>query len=106
MLKKFDEEISKIILETKNIIVESNGFQDSDELLEEIYDVKGYTNFDKNKKDSQLLEKIRLTDKQVLKDACDGIWVDNIEKLDPSDESDIPAYEFCKKLYYFLKEMI
>ena len=63
MLKKFDEEISKIILETKNIIVESNGFQDSDELLEEIYDVKGYSNFDEFKKDSQLLEKIRLTDK-------------------------------------------
>ena len=49
MLKKFDEEVSKIILETKNIIVESNGFQYPDELLEEIYDVKGYHDFDEFK---------------------------------------------------------
>ena len=63
-------------------------------------------NFKEFKKDEEVLSKLKLTDKQVLKDACDGLWVDSIEKLDPEDESEAPTYEFCKQLYYFLKEML
>lgn len=107
-LKKFDEEISKLIYEhSKNkVICESNGFQYADDMLEEIYDNKGYNDFNEFKNDIELINKIKLTDKEVIKDACDGIWTDNIEKLDPSDESEVSTYEFCKQLYYFLKEML
>lgn len=107
MLKKFNEEISKIIMEhsKNNVICESNGFQYPDELIEEIFDIKGYQKFDEFKNDNDLIEKLKLTDKQILKDACDGLWVDSIEKLDPEDESEAPTYEFCKQVYYFLKEM-
>jgi hypothetical protein len=108
MLKKFDEEISKIIFEhsKQNIVCESNGYQYADDLLEDIFDIRGYHDFKEFKKDEEVLSKLKLTDKQVLKDACDGLWIDSIEKLDPEDESEAPTYEFCKQLYYFLKEMV
>lgn len=107
MLKKFNEEISRIILEhsKQNIICESNGYQYADDLLEDIFDIRGYQNFNEFKKDNEVIEKLKLTDKQVLKDSCDGLWADSIEKLDPEDESESSSYEFCKQLYYFLKEM-
>lgn len=107
MLKKFDEEISKIMYKhsKQNLINESNGFQYADELLEEIYDNRGYHEFKEFKNDTELINKIKLTDKNVIKDAYESIWVDSIEKLDPNDESEASTYEFCKQLYYFLKEI-
>lgn len=108
MLKKFDIEISKIIFEhSKNkVICESNGFQDPDELLEEIFDIKGFSTLKELKSDIDLIDKIKMTDKQVLKDACEGLWTDSIEKLDPELEDEASSYEYCKQVYYFLNEMI
>jgi hypothetical protein len=103
MLKKFDKECNRI-LNTYKIIAESNGFSDSDELLEEIFDIKGFSSFKEFKKDSELIEKIKMTDKNIIEDAAKGLWENSIEKFNEDDESEKQSLEFSKQIYCFLNE--
>lgn len=103
MLKKFDKECKKI-LSKRNLKMESNGFSNADELLEEVFDNNSFQDFNEFKKDQDLINKIKISDYKVLEEASKGVWVDTIEKLDPDDESDKNLFEFAKQFYYFLKE--
>ena len=106
MLKQFEKECNKILKSYSKIICESNGFSDSDELLEEIFDIKGFNNYNEFKNDLELIKKIKMTDKAILDDATTGLWKDSIEKFNENDESEKKSLEFAKQIYYFLKECI
>lgn len=104
MLKKFDKECKKI-LSKRNLKIESNGFSNADELLEEVFDIRGFQNFNEFKKDQELINKIKITDKNVLKETIDSLWNDNIEKIDINSDLNKESYEFYIQLYNFLKEI-
>jgi hypothetical protein len=84
----FELEISKIAIQ----------------LLEEIFDIKGFSSFKEFKKDSELIEKIKMTDKNIIEDAAKGLWENSIEKFNEDDESEKQSLEFSKQIYCFLNE--
>ena len=103
MLKKFEKECNRI-LNKRNLKMESNGFSNADELLEEVFDLNSFKDFNEFKKNSDLINKIKMSSHEILDEASKGLWVDTIEKLDPEDENEKDSFEFAKQFYYFLKE--
>jgi len=98
MLKKFNDEIKRIILEA-NV----NKYIFSDELLEDAFDKIGFSKFSELLENKEFIEKLNNTDKKVLQDAADGLWEDNIEKYD-DEQKDAKAE--ATKFYNYLKELI
>lgn len=98
MLKKFD----KII---KSILIENNVYKYnySEELLEDAFDHIGFEKFEDLLKNKDFINKLKNTDKEVLEEAKDSLWEENIEKYDDKQKE---IKQEVLKFYNYLKELI
>ena len=99
MLTRFNKLVN-LILEDKNI------YTSADEIINAIFHGEEYYNeFNIFKNDNELINRIRASDKEIIKEACDKIYTDIIEKLDENKKSDKEKYHFADQIFNFLKEL-
>lgn len=98
MLFKFNEKLKGIILESAK-----EKFECADDLLEELYDKIGFTNFLDLLQNNDLIEKLKNSDKEVLEEAMEGLLHDSIEKYDEDQEE---SKKEAEKIYNYLKEIV
>ena len=98
MLKNFDEAI-------KCILIENNLYKYSyaEELLEDAFDHIGFEKFEDLLENKDFINRLKNTDKEVLEEAKDSLWEENIEKYD-DDQKEIK--QEVLKFYNYLKELI
>ena len=98
MLKKFD----KII---KYILIENNVYKYNyaEELLEDAFDHIGFEKFEDLLKNKDFINKLENTDKEILEEAKNSLWEENLEKYD-DDQKEIK--QEVLKFYNYLKELI
>jgi len=98
MLEKFTEVIRCILIE--NNLYKYNY---ADELLEDAFDYIGFEKFEDLLKNKDFINKLENTDKEILEEAKNSLWEENIEKYD-DDQKEIK--QEVLKFYNYLKEMI
>lgn len=98
MLKKFDNEIKAILLENNMY-----KYKYADELLEDAFDHIGFVKFEELLNNKNFIDKLKNTDKDVLEEAKNSLWEDNIEKYS-DDQEDIKKEVL--KFYNYLNELI
>ena len=98
MLKKFDKTI-------KSILIENNVYKYNyaEELLEDAFDHIGFEKFEDLLKNKDFINKVENTDKEILEEAKDSLWEENIEKYDDEQKE---IKQEALKFYNYLKELI
>ena len=97
--------LTKLDAKIKSILIENNlyKYKYADELLEDAFDRIGFKKFEDLLKNKDFIDKLKNSDKDVLEDAKNGLWEDNIEKYD-DDQEEIKKEAI--KFYNYLKELI
>ncbi len=98
MLKNFNQKIKEILLE-ENLYKYNN----ADELLEDAFDKITFIKFEDLLKNKDFIDKVKNSDLNVLEEAKNSLWEDNIEKYD-EDQKDIKKEVL--KFFNYLKELI
>lgn len=99
MLKRLDNQIRQVILEM-NL---NEGYLYAEDILEDAFDNIGFNEFSELLENNDFINKLENTKVEVLEEAKDSLWNENIEKYDDDNER---SKSEAVKFYNYLKELI
>lgn len=97
--------LTKLDAKIKSILIENNlyKYNYAEELLEDAFDHIGFEKFEDLLKNKDFINKLEKTDKEILEEAKNSLWEDNIEKYDDNQKE---IKQETLKFYNYLKELI